>query len=116
MILLWRRRCRAEISSRQVLRVIIALHLLLESVDGLSSFLLRAEALTADLLSAQTALPAARLTHTHTHTHHPCSSNTVTLFFTLLNDVCGKLTAFLPAAAGFFLIREGSSVREGYEL
>lgn len=55
-------------------------------------------------------------THTHTHTHHPCSSNTVTLFFTLLNDVCGKLTAFLPAAAGFFLIREGSSVREGYEL
>lgn len=49
-----------------MLRLVTALHLLLESVDGLSSFLLRAEALTADLLRAQTALPAARLTHTHT--------------------------------------------------
>lgn len=53
--------------SPQVLRLgVAALHLLLESVHGLSSFLLRAEALTADLLCTQTGLPAAHLTHTHT--------------------------------------------------
>lgn len=61
--------------------------LLLLSVHGLSLLLLCTEALTADLLSAQTRLPTARLIHSHTKTQSIPNQQSARLQTGLQNSV-----------------------------